>query len=252
MTRGGALVTGAGQRMGRAMALALGAAGFDVAVHYRRSKAEAEAVAREIVAMGRRAGAVGADLAVEAETAALVARAQGAVGRLTLLVNSASEFGDDDLDTMTRRSWDAHIETNLRAPVKLAQDFAARADAKADNLIVNILDQRVMKPTPQFLSYATSKAALFSLTTTLAQALGPRGIRVNAIAPGPTFRNARQSEADFRAQGAASVLGRVVEAGDITAALLYLVDARAVTGETLAVDGGQRLVWRTPDVLGRE
>jgi NAD(P)-dependent dehydrogenase (short-subunit alcohol dehydrogenase family) len=171
---------------------------------------------------------------------------------VTLLVNSASVFENDDLADMTRASWDAHIETNLRAPLKLAQDFAAQAPPGVDASIVNITDQRVLKPTPQFLSYTTSKTALQALTTTLAQALAPRGIRVNAIGPGPTLRNARQSEDDWRRQNEATILGHGATPDDIVGALLYLVDARAVTGQLIAVDGGQHLAWRTPDVMVNE
>jgi NAD(P)-dependent dehydrogenase (short-subunit alcohol dehydrogenase family) len=236
--------------MGRAIALGLARAGHDVAVHYRRSKGEAEAVAGEIAAMGRRAAALAADLSKESDVATLVARASAALGPLALLVNCASAFEPDDVDTMTRASWDAHIAINLRAPLKLIQDFARAAQPGAS--IVNILDQRVLKPTPQFLSYAASKAALHALTVPLAQALGPRGIRVNAIGPGPTFRNARQSDADFRAQGEATILGRGADPKDIVDAVLYLAGAAAVTGQMIAVDGGQHLVWRTPDVLGKE
>ncbi|MEZ5892161.1 MAG: SDR family oxidoreductase [Parvularculaceae bacterium] len=248
----GALVTGAGKRLGRAMALALGKAGYDVAVHYNSSSADAEAVAAEIRAMGRKAAAVQADLSSEAETAALTTKSNAALGPLSLLVNSASVFEHDDIATMTRESWDRHIETNLRAPLKLAQDFAAQAENGANNLIVNIIDQRVLKLTPQFLTYTLSKSALATLTVTLAQALGPKGIRVNAIAPGPTLRNARQSEADWARQNAATILGHGADPDDISGALLYLSSARSVTGQMIAVDGGQHLAWRTADVLVQE
>lgn len=244
-----ALVTGAGKRIGRALALRLAAEGCDIAVHYHRSRAEAEALAREIGAAGRRAVPVRADLACEDETAGLIAQARDAIGPLDLLVNSASAFEADDVLTMTRASWDLHLETNLRAPLKLAQDFARQAESGHDSLIVNILDQRVLKLTPQFLSYTLSKAALGVLTVTLAQALGPKGVRVNAIGPGPTVRNVRQSEADFRRQTEATVLGRGAAPDDIADALAYLSRARSVTGQMIAVDGGQHLVWRTPDVL---
>lgn len=251
-TRRAALVTGAGQRLGRAMALALAREGFDIAVHYRRSGTEARAVADEIAKTGARAATLRADLSVERETADLITGAAEKLGPLSLLVNSASVFEPDDIQTATRTSWDLHIETNLRAPLKLSQDFANQAAPARDNLIVNIIDQRVLKLTPQFLSYTLSKAALRTLTTTLAQALGPRNIRVNAIAPGPTLRNPRQSEEDWRKQNEATVLGRGAEPDDITGALLYLVGARAVTGQMIAVDGGQHLAWRTPDVEVKE
>ena len=250
--KGAALVTGAGKRIGRALALTLADQGFDVAVHYRSSSAAADEVVSLIKAKGAKAVAVKADLSKEAETAALIGKAAKALGPLSLLVNSASMFENDDIASMTRESWDAHMETNLRAPLKLAQDFAAQAPRGADNLVLNIIDQRVLKLTPQFLSYTTSKAALFTLTRTLAQALGPRGVRVNAIGPGPVLRNPRQSEEDWRRQNEATVLGHGATPDDIAAAMLYLLSARAVTGQMIAVDGGQHLAWRTPDVLVNE
>jgi len=252
-----ALVTGAGRRLGRAMALALAQDGFGVAVHYNRSENEAREVADIIRKAGGKAVTIGADLSVESETAELIDQASAAAGPISLLVNSASLFTQDDIETMTRDSWDAHIEANLRAPLKLIQDFARQAPPvtdkfNADNLVVNMIDQRVLKLTPQFLSYTTSKTALWTLTKTMAQALGPKGVRVNAIGPGPTIRNERQSAADFQRQSEATVLGRGATPDDIVGALRYLVGARAVTGQMIAVDGGQHLTWRTPDVMGNE
>ncbi len=249
---GTALVTGAGKRIGRAIALALGGAGFDVAVHYRSSSADADEVVSRIKDMGRKAAAVKADLSSEHETASLITVANDALGRLNLLVNSASVFENDDIASVTRASWDKHIDTNLRAPLKLAQDFAAQAESSAENLIVNIVDQRVLKLTPQFLSYTVSKVGLHSLTATLAQALGPQGIRVNAIGPGPVLKNQRQSDDDWKRQNEATVLGHGATPGDICGALLYLISAPAVTGQMIAVDGGQHLIWQTSDVLVRE
>ncbi len=251
-TPGGALVTGAGMRVGRAMALALAEAGFAVAVHYHSSAAQADDVVAQIKSHGGNAASIQADLSREEETAGLIAKATGAVGPLTLLVNSASVFEPDDIASMTRTSWDRHIETNLRAPLKLAQDFAAQATPGANNNIVNIIDQRVLKLTPQFLSYTTAKAALATLTTTLAQALGGQGIRVNAIGPGPVLKNSRQSDADWTRQNEATILGHGATPADICGALLYLVSASAVTGQMIAVDGGQHLAWQTSDVLVQE
>lgn len=249
---GGALVTGAGKRIGRTLALTLAQAGFDVAVHYNSSSKDAEAVADLIRREGQKAVAIQANLSDESQTQTLIARATEALGPLTLLVNSASTFDRDDINTMTRETWDHHIETNLRAPLKLAQDFAAQATAKRNNLIVNLIDQRVLKLTPQFLTYTVSKAALFTLTKTLAQALGPKGIRVNAIGPGPTLKNIRQSDDDWRRQNEATPLGYGATPDDIAGALHYLISARAVTGQMIAVDGGQHLAWQTPDVLVQE
>ena len=247
-----ALVTGAGVRVGKAIALALAGAGYAVAAHYRSSANEANAVVDEIKQKGVNAAAVQADFAKESETAALIAKAGDALGPITLLVNSASVFAEDDIDTMTRESWDSHLETNLRAPVKLIQDFAAQAPEGVDCSVVNIIDQRVKKLTPQFFSYTTAKAALHTATITLAQALGPRGVRVNAVGPGPTLKNPRQSDDDWRRQNEATVLGRGADPTDIAAAVLYLASARAVTGQMIAVDGGQHLAWKTPDVMVRE
>jgi NAD(P)-dependent dehydrogenase (short-subunit alcohol dehydrogenase family) len=256
-----ALVTGAAKRLGRAMALRLAERGHDVAVHYSGSAEAAEDTVAEIRAMGRRAEAVRADLTVEAEMQALVPRAAEALGAaLDVLVNNASIFEYDNLDTATRESWDRHMESNLRAPFVLTQTFAAQApeamreaegEPLARALVVNMIDQRVRKPTPEFASYTIAKMGLWALTRTAAQGLAPR-IRVNAIGPGPTLRGARQSESHFARQRAATILERGADADDICAALDYLLAAKAVTGQLICVDGGQHLAWKTPDVLGVE
>ncbi len=244
-----ALVTGAGKRIGRAIALSLANSGYDVCVHYHSSKAEAEEVASLIGQNGRKAKIVQADLSDEEATSQLISNANDLMGPLTLLVNSASTFEHDDIDTMTLDSWDRHMKANLRAPVKLAQDFARQARPRTNNVIINLIDQRVLKLTPQFLSYTVSKSALYAVTKTLAQALAPKGIRVNGIGPGPTLKNPRQTDEDWQKQNEATVLGYGASPEDICEALLYLVNARAVTGQMIAVDGGQHLAWQTPDVL---
>jgi NAD(P)-dependent dehydrogenase (short-subunit alcohol dehydrogenase family) len=256
-----ALVTGAARRLGRAMALALAGRGYDVAVHYDRSEAEAEATVAEIRAMGRRAVALQADLLAEAQTETLVQRAtEGLGGALTLLVNNASIFEYDTLSTATRESWDRHMESNLRAPFVLMQHFAAQAPAPlrddtgepvAQAMVLNMIDQRVFKLTPEFMTYTLAKMGLWALTRTAAQALAP-AVRVNAIGPGPTMRGARQTDAHFARQRAATILQRGADPQDIVAALAYFLEARSVTGQILCVDGGQHLVWRTEDILGVE
>lgn len=243
--RGAALVTGAGRRIGRTVALELARAGFDVAVHYGRSRAEAEAVVGEIEALGRRAVALQADLTEVVAVDALAGRAAEALGPLGLLVNNASVFEDDRLDTVTGASWSAHLDVNLRAPVLLAQAFARQAPDGAS--IVNILDQRVLRPTPEFFSYSLSKAALWHATRTMAQALAPR-LRVNGVGPGPTLASIHQDAAAFAAEAAGTPLGRAVDPVEIARAVLYLVDAPSVTGQMIAVDAGQHLGWKTPDV----
>lgn len=246
-----ALVTGAAKRLGRAIALDLAGAGWNIALHYHGSEDEARQTADEARKSGVKVALLSADLADESQTAALTDRARAELGPLTALINNASLFENDDWQSADRASWDAHMEVNLRAPLVLSQAFARQLPPDAHGSIINIIDQRVLKPTPQFLSYSLSKAGLYWLTTTLAQALGPR-IRVNAVGPGPTIRNERQSEADFARQREATILGRGAEPKDVCAAIRYLLDAPAVTGQMIAADGGQHLIWQTPDVSGRE
>jgi NAD(P)-dependent dehydrogenase (short-subunit alcohol dehydrogenase family) len=257
---GVALVTGGGKRLGRAMALYLAGRGLDVAVHYNGSAQAAEEVAAQIEGMGRRAVALQADLLSEDDTQALLPRAAQALGPVSCLVNNASVFEYDQIDTITRESWDRHLESNLRAPVVLTQALADQAPAAATDdageplaraLVVNMIDQRVRKLTPAFMSYTIAKMGLWAFTQTAAQALAPR-VRVNAIGPGPTLQGARQSAGHFARQRAATVLGRGADTADITAALGYFLDAPAVTGQLLCIDGGQHLAWQTPDVLGTE
>lgn len=242
-----ALVTGAAKRLGRAIALELAAAGWNIALHYATSRDDAEQVAREVRAKGVACATFSANFAVEAETEKLVGQAGKQLGPLTALINSASLFENDDWRTASRKSWDAHMEINLRAPFLLCQHFARALPKGAKGAIVNIIDQRVLKPTPQFISYSLSKAGLYWLTTTLAQALAP-DIRVNAVGPGPTMRNPRQSQADFDRQRDATILRHGADPEDIAQAVRYLLGADAVTGQMLAVDGGQHLIWQTPDV----
>ncbi|NNF23827.1 MAG: SDR family oxidoreductase [Rhodobacteraceae bacterium] len=256
-----ALVTGAGHRLGRAMALYLGDLGYDVAVHYNRSEAPAEEVAGAIRAGGANAVALQADLLSETQTQELGPKAAEALGGpLSVLVNNASVFEYDNINTATRESWDRHLESNLRAPFVLTQflatqDLVAHTDGRgepmASALVVNMIDQRVRKLTPEFMSYTIAKMGLWALTQTAAQALAPR-VRVNAIGPGPTLQGARQSEEHFAQQRGATILERGANVEDITGALGYFLNAPAVTGQLFCIDGGQHLAWETPDVLGPE
>jgi NAD(P)-dependent dehydrogenase (short-subunit alcohol dehydrogenase family) len=243
--RGWALVTGAGRRIGRTLALTAARAGYDVVVHAHTSKDDALVTASEIKALGRRAVVSLCDL-ISAGGVSSVIAAPPPGEPLTLLVNCASVFEDDGVETLTPAGWDAAMAVNLRAPVLLAQAFAAALPAAGQGLIVNITDQRVWRPTPLFFSYAVSKAALWSATEMLAQALAPR-IRVNAIAPGPTLANIHQSPEDFAAESSSVPLGHGATPDEIGGALAYLIDAPSVTGQMIAVDGGQHLAWPSPD-----
>lgn len=258
---GAALVTGAGVRVGRAMALDLASADWKVAVHFNSSAGPADEVVAEITGLGGKAVAVQADLLDHASCAGLVARASEALGKpLSLLINNASIFEYDTLDTATIETWDRHINSNLRAPVFLTQAFAGQApttgtDAAGEPIatgaVINIVDQRVRKLTPEFMTYTIAKMGLWGFTQTAAQALAPR-IRVNAIGPGPTLRGGRQSDEHFAAQRAATVLERGSSPADICAAMRFILSAPALTGQLLCMDGGQHLAWQTPDVLGVE
>ncbi len=256
-----ALVTGAGARLGRAMAVYLAGRGYDVAVHYATSAEGAEDTADMIRAKGRQAVTLQADLLDEDATRGLVPAAMAALGGpITCLINNASIFEYDSLKSATRRSWDRHMESNLRAPFVLTQAVAAalpesivdtHGEALAQGLIVNMIDQRVRKLTPEFMTYTLAKMGLWALTRTAAQALAP-GARVNAIGPGPTLQGHRQTDEHFARQRKLTPLRRGASAAEITAALGYLLDAPGVTGQLICVDGGQHLGWQTPDVLGHE
>jgi NAD(P)-dependent dehydrogenase (short-subunit alcohol dehydrogenase family) len=237
-----ALVTGAARRIGRAIALDLAQAGFDVAVHCSGSLAEAEETAEAVRALGRRALVVAADLACEDETATVVERAEAALGPLGVLVNNASTFERDEALTATRAGWDFHMEVNLRAPFVLTQELARRLPAGAEGVVVNLLDQRVWNLTPHFTTYTLSKAGLWTLTQTLALALAPR-IRVVGIGPGPALPSARQTAEQFAAQCAGTPLRVGTDPGEICRAVRFALGARSFTGQMIALDGGQHLQW---------
>ncbi len=248
MSRGAALVTGGARRIGRALCLAAAQAGYDVAIHQREATPDGDSLVNEIKGLGRQAALVAGDLS-EGHAGRLLGAATNALGPVTLLVNNASLFEDDTLESLSTGSFDAHMATNLKAPVFLMHAFAKALPKDREGLIVNIVDQRVSRPNPRFFSYALSKAALWSATVTAAQALAPR-IRVNAIGPGPTLASVHQAPGEFEAEAAATPLEKSVSPGDIAAALSYLIEARSVTGQLLLVDGGQHLSWKTPDIVG--
>lgn len=244
MSEAVALVTGAAKRVGRAVALDLAACGWAVAVHYRAAEREAYGVVDRIRAGGGRAVAIRADLARETEVERLVPAIVAALGPLRCLVNNASTFERDGPLDATRASWDRHMETNLRAPFVLIQEFARQLDGE-EGVVVNIIDQRVWNLTPHFVSYTVSKAALWTLTRTLALALAPK-VRINAIGPGPTLPSIHQSAESFGRQCATMPLQRGTSPDEICRAVRFILDSPAMTGQMIALDGGQHLGWLFP------
>ena len=245
MEPGAALVTGAARRIGRAIAEALARRGHAVAIHYGASAGDAARAVAAIESAGGRAVAIAADLTDESETGALIGRVQAALGPVSVLVNNASVFEHDSVATASRESWDRHMETNLRAPFVLMQTMAAALPADRSGNIVNILDERVWNLTPHFVSYTLTKAGLWALTRTMALALAPR-IRVNGIGPGPTLPSPRQSRAQFDRQAGMMPLGRGTAPAEVAEAVEFILRAPAMTGQMIALDGGQHLGWAQP------
>ena len=240
-----ALVTGGGRRIGRALSLALSEEGYAVAIHHHDSKNEAEALAIEITRAGGKAVTLAADLSDESAVAELLPRAMSVLGPIGCLVNNASIFENDTVATATRDSWERHLAVNLRAPFVLMQSFARHLPEKAGGVIVNLLDERVWNLTPSFVSYTLSKTGLWTLTQTMALALAPR-IRVNGIGPGPTLPSPRQSEQQFLDRCRKMPLRRGTSPDEIAAALRFILAAPAMTGQMIALDGGEHLGWAQP------
>ncbi|MBN9435551.1 SDR family oxidoreductase [Bosea sp. (in: a-proteobacteria)] len=243
-----ALVTGGARRIGRAIVERLAESGYAVVIHCNQSRSEAEELAAQIRAKGGQAAVVTADLVDAAAVDGVLPAAEAAFGPVTLLVNNASSFLIDDVRSLEVLRWNRQFSINLRAPSVLAGAMANRLPADRQGAIVNIIDQRVRKLTPQYYSYTLTKSALLAATTTMAQALAPR-IRVNAVGPGPTFANAHGGESALAAEAAGTLLNRKVEPREIADAVLYLARAEAITGQMIAVDAGQHLAWRTPDIV---
>jgi len=239
-----ALVTGGARRLGNAIVLDLADAGFDLAIHCHNSRAEADALAGQVQARGARATVLTADLGDEGAVQALLPAAVAALGPIGVLVNNASAFERDEWDDATRSSWDTHIEPNLRAPFVLMQAMARSLPDTASGVVINLIDQRVWSLTPHFVSYTVSKAALWALTQQMALALAPR-IRVNAIGPGPALPSPRQTEAQFARQCAAVPLHHGTSPAEVARAVIAILSLPAMTGQMIALDGGQHLQWQS-------
>jgi len=237
-----ALVTGGAERLGRAIALALADAGFDIALHRRHAAEAAERTAADIRERCRAAVVLAADLSDEAAVAGLLPAARHALGPVGVLVNNASAFERDEWDTATRESWDRHMLPNLRAPFLLMQHFARALPDAAEGVVINMIDQRVWSITPHFVSYTVSKAGLWALTQAMALALAPR-IRVNGIGPGPALPSPRQTAEQFARQSASVPLRHGTSPEEVGRAVLAILGLPAMTGQMLALDGGQHLQW---------
>jgi NAD(P)-dependent dehydrogenase (short-subunit alcohol dehydrogenase family) len=244
------LITGAGDRLGLAIAQRLSEAGYAVVLHANSGIEAAQASAASLRDKGGQAAAMQADLLNRDDVGSLIARASDAIGMpIDGLINNASIFEGDTAADFTADSWDRHFDIHVRAPCELARNMALALPVGQLGSVVNIIDQRVFKLTPQFFTYTLSKATLATATKTLAQALAPN-VRVNGVAPGPVARNLRQAHADFQKQIDATILGTGSPTPEIVDAVMWLLEARTVTGQVLAVDGGQSLIWQTPDVDG--
>ncbi|GHF23208.1 short chain dehydrogenase [Kordiimonas sediminis] len=243
-----ALVTGGARRIGKAIALDLAKHGHNVIVHYHGSSAEADAVVKAITSEGGRATSISADLADPNAVASLIEKATSLAGRpITALINNASLFGHDTIDTFTHESWTEHMTVNTYAPLALSQTFYKALPQDAKGAIINMIDQRVWKLTPDFMTYTVSKAALWTLTQTLAQALAP-AIRVNAIGPGPVLPSIHQKSGEFEVESANVPLQKGPELAEICNTVRFLLETPSMTGQMIALDGGQHLNWQTPDI----
>lgn len=243
------LITGAGARVGAHFAKGLAREGWSVAVHYNRSKDGASTLAAQIHEAGGKAKIVQANLAVPQEVDSLISRASSALGEpLTALINNASTFAPDTAENFTRAGYDYHMEVNLRAPLLLTQKLAEQLPAASAGVVINIIDQRVLKPNPTFFTYTTAKAALYWATKTLAQSYAPK-LRINGIGPGPTLANVHQKAGEFDAEVAGTLLGTPSNPDALLDGVRYLLGAESVTGQMIAIDSGQHLAWQTPDII---
>ena len=244
------IITGAATRMGAAIAKKLSGLGVEIVIHYNRSKTNAKKLQKELIKNKTKVYLVKGDLSKEKDLKKIIKFAKSKMKYFDCLINNASLFENDSLKNFTSKSWDAHLNVNLKAPAYLSKEFAKNTKGKNNN-IINIIDQRVFKLTPSFTSYTLSKTGLYTLTKTSAMSLAPN-IRVNGIAPGPTIKNKRQSDKHFKKQYLSTPLKQQVNIKDICSAVDFFIKNRSITGQVLAVDSGQNLNWQTPDVMGKE
>ena len=244
------IVTGAATRMGAAIAKKLSGPNVEIDIHYNKSKLNAEKLQKELKKNKTKVWLIKGDLSKENDLKKIIKFAKSKLKYFDCLINNASLFENDSLKSFTSKSWDNHLNVNLKAPAFLTKEFAKNIKGKNNN-IINIIDQRVFKLTPFFTSYTLSKTGLYTLTKTSAMSLAP-SIRVNGIAPGPTIKNKRQTDKHFKKQYLATPLKHQVDVNEICNAVDFFIKNSSITGQVLAIDSGQNLNWQTPDVIGKE
>ena len=244
------IITGAATRIGAAIAKKLSGPGIEIVIHYNKSKTNAEKLKKELFKNKTKVYLVKGDLSKENDLKKIIKFAKSKLRYFDCLINNASLFENDSLKNFTSKSWNQHLNVNLKAPAYLTREFTKNVKGKKNN-IINIIDQRVFKLTPFFTSYTLSKTGLYTLTKTSAMSLAPN-IRVNGIAPGPTIKNKRQSEKHFKKQYLATPLKKQVNVKDICNAVDFFIKNSSITGQILAIDSGQNLNWQTPDIIGKE
>ena len=244
------IITGAATRIGAAIAKKLSGPNVEMIIHYNKSRTNAEKLQKELKKNNTKVWLVKGDLAKENDLKKIIKFSKSKLKYFDCLINNASLFENDNLKNFTLKSWDNHLDVNLKAPAYLTKEFAKNTKGKNNN-IINIIDQRVFKLTPFFLSYTLSKTGLYTLTKTSAMSLAPN-IKVNGIAPGPTIKNKRQSDNHFKKQYLATPLKIQVDVNEICNAVDFFIKNSSITGQVLAIDSGQNLNWQTPDVIGKE
>ena len=244
------IITGAATRMGAAIAKKLSGPNVEIVIHYNKSKVSAEKLQKELRKNKTKVWLIKGDLSKEDDLKKIINFAKSKLKYFDCLINNASLFENDNLKNFTSKSWNNHLDINLKAPAYLTKEFAKNIKGKNNN-IINIIDQRVFKLTPYFTSYTLSKTGLYTLTKTSAMSLAPN-IRVNGIAPGPTIKNKRQSDKHFKKQYLATPLKQQVDVMEICNAVDFFIKNSSITGQVLAIDSGQNLNWQTPDVIGKE
>ena len=244
------IITGAATRMGAAIAKKLSGPKVEIVIHYNKSKSNAEKLKKELMKNKTKVYLIKGDLSKENDLKKIVKFSKSKLKYFDCLINNASLFENDNLKNFTSKSWGQHLDVNLKAPAYLTKEFAKNIRGKNNN-IINIIDQRVFKLTPFFFSYTLSKTGLYTLTKTSAMSLSPN-IRVNGIAPGPTIKNKRQTDKHFKKQYLATPLRKQVDVEEVCNAVDFFIKNSSITGQVLAIDSGQNLNWKTPDVIGKE